>query len=122
MDAYDLSTVQGHFDAALAVDWFCHVPKSRFHEFLQGLHGRLQAGSIIVLCDQLPSAESLSGMYDNEGNHLQTRELPDGSSCRVIKQFLSDQELMDLFFHYSDQVEITKYPECRRIVVSYVVK
>ena len=50
-DAYDLSTVQGGFDAALAVYWFAHVPKSRFQGFLQGLHERLQAGSIIVLCD-----------------------------------------------------------------------
>jgi SAM-dependent methyltransferase len=120
-DAYDLSTVQGSFDAALAVDWFAHVPKSRFHEFIQGLHDRLLAGAIVVLCDQLPGDESHSGMYDDEGNHLQTRELPDGSSCRVIKHFLSDHELTDLLCHYSDQVEITKYPHCRRIVVSYVV-
>ncbi|OGW41034.1 MAG: hypothetical protein A2X79_08590 [Desulfuromonadaceae bacterium GWB2_53_15] len=60
-------------------------------------------------------------MYDNEGNHLQTRKLPDGSSSRVIKHFLSDQELMDLFCQYSGHVEIIRYPHCRRIVVSYVV-
>jgi len=121
-DAYDLSQVQGCFDAALAVDWFAHVPKSRFHEFLQGLHNRLQPGSIVVLCDQLPGNESLSGMYDNEGNHLQMRELPDGSSCRVIKHFLSDQELLDTFSRYSDRVEIVRYTQCRRIVVSYIVE
>lgn len=120
-DAYDLSTVLGSFDAAFAVDWLAHVPKSRFHEFLQGLHSRLQPGSIVVLCDQLPGSESLSGMYDSEGNHLQSRELPDGSSCRVIKHFLSEQELTDLFCHYSDQVEISNYPHCRRVVVSYIV-
>jgi len=120
-DAYDLSRVHGSFDAALAVDWFAHVPRSRFHEFLQGLHGRLQAGSIVVFCDQLPGAESLTGMYDSEGNHLQTRELPDGSNCRVIKHFLSELELKELFAHYSDHVEIARYPECRRIVVSYIV-
>ena len=120
-DAYDLSQVKGDFDAALAVDWFAHVPRSRFHEFLQGLHGRLQAGSIVVLCDQLPGAESLSGLFDIEGNHIQMRELPDGSSSRVIKHFLSEQELKRLFARYSDQVEIARYPECRRIVVSYTV-
>lgn len=120
-DAYDLSTVQGSFDAALAVDWFAHVLKSRFHEFLKGLHHRLLPGSTVVLCDQLPGSESLSGMFDSEGNHLQTRELPDGSSCRVIKHFLTDMELTELLCHYSDQVEITKYPHCRRVVVSYVV-
>lgn len=121
-DAYDLSNVQGEFDAALAVDWFAHVPRSRFHEFLHGLHDRLQPGSIVVLCDQLPGNESLSGIYDNEGNHLQTRELPDGSTSRVIKHFFLELELKKLFAIYSDQVEITNYPECRRIVVSYIVR
>ncbi|KAF0218445.1 MAG: hypothetical protein FD174_2906 [Geobacteraceae bacterium] len=121
-DAYDLSRVQGVFDAALAVDWFAHVPRSRFHEFLRGLHGRLQAGSIVVLCDQSPGVESLSGMYDQEGNHLQTRDLPDGSKCRVIKNFLSELEFKELFARYSSHVEIASYPECRRIVVSYTLK
>lgn len=120
-DAYNLSQVQGDFDAALAVDWFAHVPRSRFHEFLRGLHSRLQPGSIVVLCDQLPGPESLSGMSDGEGNHIQMRELPDGTSCRVIKHFLTEQEMKELFARYSDQVEIASYPECRRIVVSYVV-
>lgn len=120
-DAYDLSQVHGCFDAALAVDWFAHVPRSRFHEFLRGLHDRLQPGSMVVLCDQLPGVESHSGMFDSEGNHLQSRELPDGSTCHVIKHFLRETELKELFAHYSEQVEIASYPECRRIVVSYIV-
>jgi cyclopropane fatty-acyl-phospholipid synthase-like methyltransferase len=120
-DAYDLSRVQGSFDAAFAVDWFAHVPRSRFHEFLTGLHSRLLPGSLIVFCDQLSGAESFTGRYDNEGNHLQTRVLPDASTCHVIKHFLPEPELNELFARYSDQVEITSYPECRRIVVSYIV-
>lgn len=120
-DAYDLSRVKGAFDAALAVDWFAHVPRSLFHEFLRGLHGRLRAGSIVVLCDQLAGMDSLTGMYDREGNHIQIRELPDGSRSRVIKHFLAEQELKELFAPYSNRVEIDSYPECRRIVVSYIV-
>lgn len=120
-DAYDLSTVQGDFDAVLAVDWFCHVPKSRFHQFLRGLHERLQAGAQVVLCDQLPGSESISGLYDSEGNHMQLRELPDGSNCYVIKHFLSDTEMMAIFGCYSGQVEISRFPECRRTVVSYIL-
>ncbi len=40
---------------------------------------------------------------------------------RVSEVAASDQELMDFFCHYSDRVEITRSPECRRIVVSYIV-
>jgi ubiquinone/menaquinone biosynthesis C-methylase UbiE len=120
-DAYQLAGVQGVFDAALAVDWFAHVPRSRFHEFLQGLHRRLQPGALVVFCDQLPGPESISGVYDEEGNHLQTRELPDGSNFRVIKHFLSERETRDLFSRYSDGMEIASYPHCRRAMVSYTV-
>jgi hypothetical protein len=121
VDAYDLSLLHGCFDGSLAVDWFAHVPRSRFHEFLSGLHSRLLPGSMVVFCDQLPGVESFTGRYDSEGNHLQTRELPDASTCHVIKHFLPEPELKELFARYSDQVEITSYPECRRIVVSYTV-
>jgi ubiquinone/menaquinone biosynthesis C-methylase UbiE len=120
-DACLLSQVQGEFDAALAVDWFAHVPRSRFDLFLQGLHRRLQPGSLVVFCDQLPGPESITGSYDQEGNHLQTRELPDGTKFRVIKHFLSERETRDLFSRYSDAIEIASYPHCRRGGVSYTV-
>jgi ubiquinone/menaquinone biosynthesis C-methylase UbiE len=118
-DAYQLERVSGRFDAAFAVDWFAHVPRSRFTEFLDGLHGRLQPGSVVLFCDQLPGPESWSGIFDQEGNHLQTRELPDGSSYRVIKHFLAERELRELFSGYSDDIRIARYPDCRRVVVSY---
>lgn len=120
-DAYGLSGVQGNFDAALAVDWLAHVPRSRCHLFFEGLHKRLQPGSVVVLCDQLPGADSFTGIHDCEGNHIQLRELPDGSVSRVIKNFLSEQELMGLLTRYSDHVDIVRYPECRRVVVSYTI-
>lgn len=81
-DAYDLSSLSGTFDGALAVDWFAHVPKSRVATFLAGLHQRLMPGARVVFCDQLPNPESFTGVYDAEGNHLQERVLPDGSRYR----------------------------------------
>lgn len=120
-DAYDLSLVPGCFDAAFAVDWFAHVPKARLHGFLQGLHGRLEPGALVAFCDQLPGPDSLSGTYDAEGNHMQTRELPDGTQCRVIKHFFGERELRELLSSYSDQIRIERFPECRRAVVSYLV-
>jgi hypothetical protein len=49
------------------------------------------------------------------------RELPDGSVSRVIKNFLPEQELTGLLASYSDHVGIASYPECRRVVVNYIV-
>jgi hypothetical protein len=44
-----------------------------------------------------------------------------GSVSRVIKNFLTEQELMGLLVRYSDLVAIAGYPECRRVFVSYRV-
>lgn len=120
-DAYDLSAVTGAYHGAFAVDWLAHVPKPRFHEFLEGLHKRLGPNARVVFCDQLAGPESWTGMHDDEGNHLQERLLPDGSRYRVIKHFLSDTEFQDLFFRYTDHVDIERYPDSRRAVVGYTL-
>lgn len=119
-DAYNLSAVTRKFHAAFAVDWFAHVPRSCFHGFLRGLHEKLEPGSRVVFCDQLPYPRSLTGIYDEEGNHLQERTLPDGSRYRIIKHFLSDDEITSVFSPYTNSVEISRFPGCRRIVVSYL--
>jgi ubiquinone/menaquinone biosynthesis C-methylase UbiE len=121
-DAYNLSTISEKFDGAMAVDWFAHVPRSRFHSFLKNLHERLEKNARVVLCDQLPRPNSITGNYDEEGNHLQERVLPDGKRYQVIKHFLSDDEINTVFSSYSKAIEIHRFPECRRIVVSYCLK
>src|SRR6266513_217830 len=87
-DAYDLAPIVGTFTGAFAVDWLAHVPQSRIESFLAGLHRRLAPGARIAFCDQTPGATSLTGAYDAEGNHLQERELPDGSRHGVCLALL----------------------------------
>lgn len=121
-DAYQLSSISQSFDGAYSVDWFAHVPRFRFHEFLRGLHRRLEIGAQVAFCDQLPKPGSMTHLYDDEGNHLQERRLPDGSLYRVIKHYLTDDEITALFSVYTEHVEIARLPECQRLVVSYVYR
>jgi len=121
-DAYDLSDVPGDHDAALAVDWLAHVPRSRLHPFLEGLHRRLRRNARVVFCDQTPGPRSITGIHDAEGNHLQERALPDGSRYHVIKHFLSDAEFHELFDRYTERLDIERFSESRRVVVGYTVR
>ena len=120
-DAYNLDALSETFDAAYAVAWFAHVPRSRIDEFLGSLHRQLAVGATVAFVDQLPGARSQTANFDDEGNHLQTRTLPDGSNYRVIKHFMSDDELHNIFARYSHKVTIDRFPAVRRIVVSYTL-
>ena len=123
VDAYDLARVSGCFDAAFAVDWFAHVPKSRFDPFLEGLHGRVatkgHGGLLRSACRGITVYE---GLHDEEGNHIQMRKLQDGSRYRVVKHYLSDEELRDILHPYASEIRIVRFPEILRMVVSYVTK
>ena len=120
-DAYDLSSVGGTFTGAFAVDWLAHVPTSRIHEFLDGLHQRLTRGARVAFCDQTPGSTSVTGIHDAEGNHLQERVLPNGSRHHVIKNFFSDAEFRHALARYTDLVAIRRFPEQRRVIVCYTV-
>jgi len=118
-DAYDLSSVTGEFDGAFAVDFFAHVPTSRVAAFLEGLHRRLRSGARIAFCDQTPWPGSETTLRDAEGNHLQERALSDGSRYRVIKHFFSDDQVRATFAPYCRRVDVRRFPEQRRVLVSY---
>ena len=121
-DAYNLPSFPMVLDAAMAVDWFAHVPRSRFDEFLGNLHRSLTSNAVVVFCDQLPGAQSLTDLRDSEGNHIQERILPDGSRYRVIKHFLTDAEYRSILSPHASDIMIQHFPECRRVVVSYRLK
>ena len=97
-DAYGLSDSRGLFEAAFAGLWLSHVPKERLRAFFTNLHKHLSAGAVVLLIDnskaqlrELPIAET-----DVRGNTYQTRELDDGTSHRVLKNFPSKKELSEV--------------------------
>ena len=98
------------------------LPTFRCHArttFLRDCTDRLTPGARVVFCDQLPGPASFTGLFDDEGNHLQERELPDGTRYRVIKHFRSDDDFHDLLAPWTTDVTIERFPDCRRVVVGY---
>jgi ubiquinone/menaquinone biosynthesis C-methylase UbiE len=97
-DAYDLPKDRGAFDAAFAGFWFSHIPKSRWREFLQDLSSCLQPNAKVVLLDNLYVEGSSSAITDrdSEGNTYQTRKLADGSGHKILKNFPSKNEMLQV--------------------------
>ena len=121
-DAFDLSSVPTGFTGAFAVDFLAHVPRSRIAGLLAGLRAHLAAGARVAFCDQLPWPNSITGHHDAEGNHVQERTLPDGSRYRVIKHFFSDVEIRAIFAPFTREVNIRRFVDQRRLILSYSVE
>jgi ubiquinone/menaquinone biosynthesis C-methylase UbiE len=94
-DAYNLPPHVGKFSAAFAGFWFSHVPRAKRHAFLHGLNALLMPGARVVLLDNLYVAGSSTPITetDSGGNTYQVRQLQDGSTHRILKNFPSEVEL-----------------------------
>jgi ubiquinone/menaquinone biosynthesis C-methylase UbiE len=121
-DAYQPPFADTSFDAVFAGDWLAHVPRSRQAGFFDGLNRVLRPGARVLFCDQLPGPESMTGVYDSDGNHLQERTLRDGSRYRVIKHFPTHEEFLTLFSPYASDIVVESFPDCRRIVAGYTLR
>jgi SAM-dependent methyltransferase len=97
-DAYDLSAVEGEFDAALAMFWVSHVPRARLRGFLDGLHARLLPGSIVYLADNVyvPGIGGELLPANGSGDTYKLRRLAHGGRHRVLKNYFSEHELSEL--------------------------
>jgi ubiquinone/menaquinone biosynthesis C-methylase UbiE len=95
VDAFELGSLEKTFSAAFAGLWISHIPMQDLPRFFHSLHQCLEPGATVVLldnseaqCERLPISHT-----DDVGNTYQDRELDDGSSHRVLKNFPTESEL-----------------------------
>src|SRR3954471_23313274 len=73
-DAYKPAAVPGKFDAAVAMFWFSHVPRSRNDEFLTALNEKLGSGAVIFIADNV-YVPGLGGELAHDTPSLDTYKL-----------------------------------------------
>lgn len=98
-DAYALEGVPVEpYDAAFTGCWWSHVPLTRLAHWLQQLHCRLQPGALVVMLDNAYVAGSSTPISrrDAEGNTYQQRQLDDGSTHEVLKNFPRFEDMAQL--------------------------
>ncbi len=120
-DAYALRKLEGKFTTAFAADWWSHIPRSMIPAFVKGLHARLVKGAKAILVDMLPS-ESLDRMfshYDEEGNLIHKRSLPDGKEFYVVKNFPTKKELREVFKGLVKDFDFYQHLPLKRWMLTY---
>jgi SAM-dependent methyltransferase len=104
-DAYDLNSVAGEFNGALANFWLSHVPKRRIHGFLTALHARIGIGAHVFMADNvmLPAFGGVFVKPAGSDDSFRIRTLSDGSEHRIIKNYYEADDLRGILEPYSPQ-------------------
>jgi SAM-dependent methyltransferase len=110
-DAFELTAVDGKFDAAFVGFFWSHVPLRELDRFLRGLFDRLEPDAVVVFVDNryVEGSNHTVSRSDAEGNTYQARELTDGSQWEVLKNFPSAEELRSRLSAYCRSTTIKEW-------------
>jgi demethylmenaquinone methyltransferase/2-methoxy-6-polyprenyl-1,4-benzoquinol methylase len=88
-DAYSLPHFTAAFDAGMAHLWWSHVEKQRLKRFLSHFASRLSPGARLLMIDTLyvEGFNSPISREDSWGNQYTIRQLRDGSTYEIVKNF-----------------------------------
>ena len=123
-DAYKLSTLRGKYSAAFAADWWSHIPKSKIERFIKGLHRKLEPGSPVIFIDMLPfdALHRMFSHYDDEGNLIHKRDLPNGKEYYVVKNFPTESEIRGIVGDIADELDYQEHHALQRWILTYRTK
>lgn len=94
LDADTLAGLEGEFDAVLAAFWWSHVPHQRLADWLERLRRRLPGTRLVILDNRFATGSSTPiSRVDEAGNSYQRRQLADGRSFEVLKNFPDESAL-----------------------------
>ena len=109
VDAYRIADLTQSFDGGFAGLWLSHVPRQHLRDFIRGFHSRLSIGAPVVFidnssvqCKRLPITTE-----DEFGNTYQDRTLESGNTYKVLKNFPTEEELMEGVRDISSEHEFT---------------
>jgi SAM-dependent methyltransferase len=121
-DAFLLPDFSIGFDVGMAHMWWSHIERKRRRKFLTGLGARLKPRATLLLIDQIHVKGLCSPITgrDEDGNELTLRELDNGSSYQIIKNFPSPDELRTCLDGICDDVEIKCYQHFWSVSATFI--
>jgi SAM-dependent methyltransferase len=109
-DAYSLPHFAGGFDAGMAHLWWSHIERQRLRSFLSHFASRLSPGATLLMIDQLYVEGFCSPISrkDSSGNQYTTRQLRDGRTYEIIKNFPEPGEPEDSLGEVCQNINVVR--------------
>jgi ubiquinone/menaquinone biosynthesis C-methylase UbiE len=110
-DAYALPAWPDKFSACFAGFWWSHIPLARLDEFLSQLGRHLAPGARVAFLDNRYVAGSSTPISrrDADGNGYQQRQLADGTTHEVLKNFPTAGQMEKRLSRHGGDVRFTNY-------------
>jgi ubiquinone/menaquinone biosynthesis C-methylase UbiE len=98
-DMFAVSYDEGAFDLVALGFWFSHQPRQEYERLFQILTRPLRSDGLIWMIDNNPPAEgsAVDPHLDEHGNNYKQRNLSDGRSFLIVKNYFGGEELADIF-------------------------
>jgi 2-polyprenyl-3-methyl-5-hydroxy-6-metoxy-1,4-benzoquinol methylase len=115
-DAYQMEALTGRFDTMFAADWYSHMPRSYVPGFVNVACDLVEKGGSLVFLDMTPKEElnREHAGFDEEGNNICRRTLPDGSTYTIVKNFPTPDELRETFEARCSDFVYYSFPSLKR--------
>lgn len=112
-DAYRLPDFPGTFDVGMAMLWWSHVRKERRREFLRHFTSRLAPGALLLMFDQfyIEGISAPVSRKDEWDNLYTVRTLPNGARYEIVKNYPSDEELIDALSDVCEDIVVKRLDE-----------
>jgi ubiquinone/menaquinone biosynthesis C-methylase UbiE len=107
-DAYNLPFSTLSFDGGLANFWFSHISKDKIELFLDGFHRVLSNQAIVFIADNVFN-EDIGGKLVREkrnDNTYKIRFLENGGKYKILKNYYSEEELVNIFSRYGNLLNV----------------
>ena len=124
-DVYKLEEIKVNFDIAFTSDFFSHIPRKMVNCFLDSMKIVLKPGGQIMILEMSNKDEffEIFDCYvDDNGDLINTRQLPDGSIAEVVKNFYSENELRELLKNHSSDIIFHNFEELKRWLAIFRIK
>ena len=106
-DAYALTAIKSNFTGALVGFWLSHVPKSKLNKFFNTFHSKLSDNAKVIIIDNkyVKGSSTDISRTDMDGNTYQIRQLKDGQSFEVLKNFVTETVFRKMVTPFSECME-----------------